>query len=56
MRQRCKDKLIYDSANFNAHFKNNEKYFKGLNDKEHIELSPEGLTELAEVIVLVAKQ
>ena len=55
IRERCKDQKIYDMANFKAHFKNNERYFKSLDDEEHVELSPEGHTELAEVISTVAK-
>jgi hypothetical protein len=38
-----------------VHFKNNSKLFKSLADEEHIELSPEGQTELADVILAVAK-
>jgi len=53
VRQVCKDHKVYDSANFKKIFKDNEKYFKSLDDEEHIELSPEGKTELAEVISLV---
>lgn len=55
IRQRCKDHKAYDLANFSANFKKNEGSFKSLADKEHVELSPEGLTELAEVIATVAK-
>jgi len=53
VRQVCKDHKVYDAANFKKIFKDNEKYFKSLDDEEHIELSPEGKTELAEVISLV---
>ena len=56
VRERCKEKRIYAGNNFNANFKNNERYFNDLEDDEHIELSPDGRTELAEVIVTVAKQ
>ena len=55
IRTRCKDSGIYDGPNFKTHFKNNSKLFKSLDDSEHVELSPEGQTELAETIVTVAK-
>lgn len=55
IRQRCKDHKVYDSANFKAYFRSNKGYFKSLDDAEHVELSPEGLTELADVIATVAK-
>lgn len=55
IRQQCKKHKVYDSPNFKAHFKNNIKFFKSLDDEEHVELSPEGQTELAEVISTVAK-
>ncbi len=50
IRGRCKDRAVYDEPNFKAHFKNNKKLFKDLTDEDSIELSPEGKTELAEVI------
>jgi len=56
VRQRCQDYKVYDLANFKAYFKNNTNLFKSLTDEEHVELSPEGQTELAETIILVAKQ
>jgi hypothetical protein len=56
VRQRCKDRLVYDQPNFKAHFKNNKKLFKSLDEEEHVELSAEGLTELAEVISTVTKK
>lgn len=55
VRERCQKNNVYDSPNFRAHFKNNIKLFKSLDDEEHVELSPEGQTELAEVISTVAK-
>lgn len=54
VRQRCKDRQVYDKANFKAHFKHNKRCFKSLDDEEHVELSAEGGTELAEVISSVA--
>jgi len=55
VRERCQKHNVYDKNNFTNHFKNNIKFFKNLDDKEHVELSPEGQTELAEVISIVAK-
>jgi len=55
VRERCRKHNVYDSPNFKAHFRNNIKLFKSLDDEEHVELSPEGQTELAEVISAVAK-
>jgi ribosomal protein S8 len=55
VRKLCQGYNVYDIANFKAHFKNNSKLFKGLDDEEHVELSPEGQTELADVISAVAK-
>jgi hypothetical protein len=56
VRTRCQKLNVYDVANFIANFKSNAKLFMGLNDKEHVELSPDGQTELAETIILVTKQ
>lgn len=55
VRTRCQNYNVYDQANFTAHFKNNAKLFKNLDNEEKIELSPEGQTELADVITSVAK-
>jgi hypothetical protein len=55
IRKRCQDKVVYDGPNFKGNFKNNQKLFKSIADEEHIELSPEGQTELAEVITTVSK-
>ncbi len=56
VRQRCKDRAVYDTPNFKAHFNNNAKFFKSLKkgDEEHIELSPEGKAELADVILAIS--
>ncbi len=55
VRARCKDDYaVYDAANFKTHFRNNAKFFKDLSDEEHVELSPDGKAELAEVILAVA--
>jgi hypothetical protein len=55
VREQCQKHKVYDLANFRAYFKNNIKLFKSLDDEEHVELSPEGQTELAEVMNIVAK-
>lgn len=51
VRQRCIDLQCYDMPNFSTHFKNNKSYFKSLDDLEHIVLSSDGKSELAEVIL-----
>ena len=56
VRQRCQHYNVYDIANFKAHFRNNARLFKGLEDEDHVELSPEGKTELAETITTVASK
>lgn len=55
VRKQCQKHKVYDRGNFKTNFRNNMKFFKSLDDKEHVELSPEGQTELAEVISTVAK-
>jgi len=55
VRQSCQARGLYDMNNFKANFTNNAKLFKSLADQEHVELSPEGQTELADVIQSVAK-
>ena len=55
VRQKCKELKVYDTAHFTRHFKNNTKLFKDLTDEEHIELSPDGKGQLAEVIMEIAK-
>ena len=49
-RTRCKDYAIHDKGNFKAHFKNNKKLFKPLTDFKKISLSPDGKSELADII------
>ena len=53
VRQRCKDYRSYDRTNFTGIFKKNYKFFKSLSDDEHIELSPDGKAELAEVALAI---
>jgi hypothetical protein len=55
VRERCQNYKAYDPPNFKKHFKDNENLFKSLSDEGHVELSPDGQTELAEAIVAVAK-
>jgi hypothetical protein len=55
VRELCQSYNVYDTANFKKHFKDNSKLFKSLDNEEHVELSPEGQTELAEVMTTVAK-
>ena len=55
VRTRCQKLNVYDIANFTAVFKRNGGLFNGLDDEEHVELSPDGQTELAETILTVTK-
>lgn len=51
VRSRCREHVVLDSTNFKTHFKNNKKFFKDLSDDEHVELSPDGKAELADIIL-----
>ena len=56
VRELCKEHDVYDIANFTANFKKNSTLFKDLtSDEEHVKLTPDGKTELAEAIVTVSK-
>lgn len=55
IRKRCNDLQCYDMTNFSSHFKNNKALFKSLDDLEHIQLSSDGKSELADVITEIAK-
>ena len=55
IRTRCQELKCYSGTNFQANFKNNKSLFKSLDDPEHIELSPDGKVELAEVISEITK-
>lgn len=46
---------VYDRDHFKSHFHNNRRLFKSLEDEEHIELSPDGKAQLAEVILEITK-
>lgn len=57
VRELCKEHDVYDKANFTANFRNKGDLFKDLtSDEEHVKLTPDGKTELAETIVAVSKQ
>jgi hypothetical protein len=49
----CLDHKVYDSSNFKANFRNNARFFRGLKTEKHVELSPDGKSELAETISAV---
>jgi hypothetical protein len=51
VKSRCADLGVLDTGNYRNHFNNNKKFFKTLQDHEHIEVSPDGKAELAEAIV-----
>ena len=53
VRERCRDHAVLDTKNFTNHFKNNKKMFKSLTDLEKISLSPDGKSELAEIITQI---
>jgi hypothetical protein len=53
VREKCREHKVYDQPNFKTIFKNNKKFFKDLSDEEHVELSPDGKTELADVILAI---
>jgi len=53
IRKRCQNNDVYDNKNFKRHFKANSNFFKSLSDLEHIGLSPDGKSELADVITKV---
>ena len=55
IRQRCKNRRVYDSINFKTNVKKDANLFRSLADEEHIELSPDGKAELAETILEVSK-
>lgn len=55
VRERCKDLKLYDQPNFNAIFKRKDSLFKSLKDEEHVDLSPDGKTELADAILAVTE-
>lgn len=55
VRGRCKDPhKIYDPNNYMANFRNNAKLFKSLEDPS-VELSPDGKSELADIVLELSK-
>ncbi len=55
LRERLNDLKVYDSKNFSTNFRNNSSLFKSLEDDTCIELSAEGKSELADIIVEITK-
>lgn len=55
IRQKCKDSGIYDKDNFKNTFKNNKKFFTNMTDEEHTQLSTDGKTELADILLALKK-
>jgi hypothetical protein len=51
IRERCKERRCYGGKNFSKNFRNNSKFFNSLEDEEYVTLSPEGKSELADVIL-----
>lgn len=49
----CNEHKVYDSSNFKNNFTHNARLFRGLKSEKHVELSPDGKSELAEVISAV---
>jgi hypothetical protein len=54
VRLRVQEQKCYDGPNFMPTFNRNVKLFRGLDDKEHVELSPDGKSELADAISEIA--
>ncbi len=50
IRERCTDQKCYDSANFMATIKNNAGLFKGIETDKPLSLSPDGKSELADLL------
>jgi len=55
VREKCKELKLYDQPNFNAIFKRKDSYFKSLKDEEHVDLSPDGKAELADIITAITE-
>src|SRR5208337_4199676 len=54
VRTECKDRKCDAGKNFNANFRNNEKYFSGLDREGLVSLTDEGMTALASLITELA--
>ncbi len=50
LRSRCVDQKCYDSSNFTKNIKDNVKLFKSIANDEPLVLSPDGKSELAELL------
>ena len=50
VRERCVDQKCYDRANFMATVKNNAGLFKGIEPDKPLSLSPDGKSELADLL------
>jgi hypothetical protein len=50
LRARCVEQKCYDSANFSANIKNNAKLFKFISTDQPLSLSPDGKSDLAELL------
>lgn len=54
LRSRCRDRNAYDSPNFKANIKSRERLFKEVDDVETLTLSPDGKSELADLLEALA--
>lgn len=54
LRTRCRDRKAYDSANFKANIKSREPLFKEVDDVDVLTLSPDGKSELADLLEALA--
>lgn len=50
VREMCRERGVYDSNNFATNFRYNSRLFNNLEDKEHVTLSPDGKSELADTV------
>jgi len=55
LRSRCKDQKCYDPANFSANIKSNSSLFKSVSTDQPLSLSPDGKSELADIIEELTK-
>jgi hypothetical protein len=50
LRTRCQEQRIYDTANFMKTLKDQANLFKGVDSKKPLSLSPDGKSELADIL------
>lgn len=50
LRSRCNDQNCYDASNFSKNIKDNANLFKSISSDQPLSLSPEGKSELAELL------